>query len=80
MVPMPFGSFTDPQTGRTRVRDVNVHSGSYRVALEYMIRLEREDLDDPEKVKALARAAGTSPEAFTERYGYLVGVGGEARP
>ena len=42
------------------------------MATEYMIRLEREDLDDPEKLKPIAEAAGMTPDAFTERYGYLV--------
>jgi ATP-dependent phosphofructokinase / diphosphate-dependent phosphofructokinase len=73
-VPLPFGSFTDPETGRPQVREVNVNSGMYRVATEYMIRLEQEDLDDPEKLKAIAEAAGMSPEGFRERYGYLVEV------
>ncbi|MGH2556517.1 MAG: 6-phosphofructokinase, partial [Actinomycetota bacterium] len=74
MVPLPFGSFTDPGTGRPQVREVNVNSGMYRVASEYMIRLEEEDLDDPEKLKPIADAAGMSPEAFRDRYGYLVEV------
>jgi ATP-dependent phosphofructokinase / diphosphate-dependent phosphofructokinase len=71
-VPLPFGSFTDPDTGRPQVREVNVNSGMYRVATEYMIRLEQEDLDDPEKLKAIAEAARMSPQGFRERYGYLV--------
>jgi 6-phosphofructokinase len=74
MVPLPFGSFTDPETGRPQVREVNVNSGMYRVATEYMIRLEQEDLDDAEKLKGIAEAGGMSPEAFRDRYGYLVEV------
>jgi ATP-dependent phosphofructokinase / diphosphate-dependent phosphofructokinase len=72
MVPLPFGSFTDPQTGRPQVREVAIDSGMYRVATEYMIRLEKEDLDDPSKLRAIAEAARLTPEAFRERYGYLV--------
>ena len=72
MVPLPFGSFTDPATGRPRVRRVDIDSGTYRVAREYMIRLEQDDLDDPEKLGAIAAAAGLAPEALIERYGYLV--------
>jgi ATP-dependent phosphofructokinase / diphosphate-dependent phosphofructokinase len=72
MVPMPFGSFTDPETGRPRIRQVNIHSGSYKVATEYMIRLEGEDLEDPEKLEPIAKAAGVTSEEFRERYGYLV--------
>ena len=72
MVPLPFGSFNDPDTGRVRIRLVNVESSSYRVAREYMIRLDREDVEDPEKLRPIAEAAGVSPEAFHDRYGYLV--------
>jgi 6-phosphofructokinase 1 len=72
MVPLPFGSFNDPDTGRVTIRSVNVESSSYRVAREYMIRLEREDLADPELLRPIADAAGMTPEAFRERYGALV--------
>jgi 6-phosphofructokinase len=71
-VPLPFGSFTDPETGRPRIRGVNVQSGSYRVATEYMIRLEQEDLADPGKLAAIAEVAGMTPAEFEERYGYIV--------
>src|SRR6516165_6674254 len=71
MVALPFGSFTDPETGRVRIRLVNVGSSSYRVAREYMIRLDREDLEDPEKLRPMAEASRLTPEAFRDRYGYL---------
>jgi 6-phosphofructokinase 1 len=71
MVPLPFGSFTDPATGRVRIRLVDVESSSYRVAREYMIRLDREDLGDPEQLRPIAAAAGLTPGAFRDRYGYL---------
>jgi hypothetical protein len=71
MVPLPFGSFSDPETGRVRIRLVNVESSLYRVAREYMIRLDREDLTDPERFRPIAEASGLTPEAFRDRYGYL---------
>jgi len=71
MVALPFGSFSDPETGRVRIRLVNVESSSYRVAREYMIRLNREDLEDPDKLRPIAAASGLAPEAFRDRYGYL---------
>ena len=71
MVPLAFGSFSDLETGRVRIRLVNIDSSSYRVAREYMIRLDREDLDDPDKLRPIAAASGLTPEAFRERYGYL---------
>jgi ATP-dependent phosphofructokinase / diphosphate-dependent phosphofructokinase len=77
MVALPFGSFNDPVTGRVRIRHVNVDSSSYRVAREYMIRLDREDLEDPERLRPIAVASGLSPEAFRDRYGYLVSALGK---
>jgi ATP-dependent phosphofructokinase / diphosphate-dependent phosphofructokinase len=71
MVPLPFGSFSDPETERVRIRLLNPESSSYRVAREYMIRLDREDLDDPDKLRPIAEAAGLTPQAFRDRYGYL---------
>ena len=71
MVPLPFGSFSDPGTGRVRIRLVNTESSSYRVAREYMIRLDRADLENPDKLHPIAAAAGLTPQACRDRYGYL---------
>ncbi|HET9079790.1 MAG TPA: diphosphate--fructose-6-phosphate 1-phosphotransferase [Trebonia sp.] len=71
MVPLPFGSFNDPDTGRVRIRVVNVGSSSYQVAREYMIRLDRRDLQDLDRLRPIAAAAGLTPEGFRDRYGYL---------
>jgi 6-phosphofructokinase 1 len=71
VVPLPFGSFSDPQTGRVHVRQVDVESTSYRVAREYMIRLDPEDLADGAKLGPIAEAAGMTPEQFRDRYGHL---------
>ena len=73
LVPLPFGSFTDPATGRVRIRTVNVESSSYQVAREYMIRLDAADVTDLDRLAPIAKAAGMSPEAFRRRYGYLAG-------
>ena len=74
--PMPFGSFSDPQTGRTQVREVDITTESYQVARKYMIRLERDDLDDPAKLKALADAAKLTPDAFRARFHHLAELPG----
>jgi 6-phosphofructokinase 1 len=71
MVPLPFGSFNDPETGRVRIRLANIESSSYRVAREYMIRLDRADLQDPERLRPIAAAAKLTPDAFRDRYSYL---------
>jgi 6-phosphofructokinase 1 len=68
---LPFEELRDPETGRTKVRLVDLESEHYRVAREYMIRLEPEDLDDEEKAQQLAETAGMTLEAFREEYSRL---------
>jgi 6-phosphofructokinase 1 len=70
--PMPFGSFSDPATGRTLVREVDTTTESYQVARKYTIRLERDDLENPEKLAALAKVAKVTPEQFRERFARIV--------
>ena len=61
---LPFDELRDPKTGKTRIRVVDLGSEHYQVAREYMVRLETEDLEDPEKLAELASAAGMSPDDF----------------
>jgi len=61
---LPFDELRDPATGRSRVRLVDVQSEHYRVARDYMIRLERGDIEDPESLRKLAEAAKMSPAQF----------------
>ena len=70
-VPIPFPELMDPATGRTRVRMVNIHSTRYGIARRYMIRLRRDDFEDPEELAKLAKTAGLTPEAFRHEFGYL---------
>ena len=72
MVPLPFDALADPSTGKTRVRQVDLTSNSYRVSREYMIRLEPEDLTDPLRLDPIAAAANVTPDEFRSRFGYLV--------
>ncbi|MFN3242109.1 MAG: diphosphate--fructose-6-phosphate 1-phosphotransferase [Planctomycetota bacterium] len=71
LVPLRFGTFNDPATGRPRVRTVNPESEAYRVAREYQIRLEPDDFAHADRLAAIAQAANMTPEAFSERYSYL---------
>jgi len=68
---LDFRELLDPHTGRPRTRLVDVNSTSYRVARKYMIRLERQDLEDPEQLQRLAEAARTSPEEFFRRFRHV---------
>jgi 6-phosphofructokinase 1 len=69
--PIPFDQLLDPVTHRTRVREVDIHSESYEVALNYMIRLEPTDFEDEEQVARLAEAGSLTVEEFKKRFGHL---------
>ena len=71
-VPVPFGELIDAATGRMQVRLVDLASTRYAIARRYMIRLRRDDFRDEDVLGALAAEAGLSPEAFRERFEYLV--------
>ena len=69
---LDFTSLQDSNTGKTRVRSVGITKPTYKVAREYMIRLEHEDFADSEKLRLLAQAASSkdklcSPEEFKSR-------------
>ncbi|MBI3469042.1 MAG: 6-phosphofructokinase [Planctomycetes bacterium] len=75
MQPLPFDEMIDPKTKRMQVRKVNVDGEAYECARRYMIRLERDDLEDPEQLARLAQVADMTAEQFVARFGYLVGLG-----
>ena len=55
LVPIAFSEIADPQTGRTRVRHVDVQTETYRVARKYMIRLMPENIADAEFIAKLCK-------------------------
>src|SRR5690349_11185601 len=63
-VPIPFESLIDQETGRTRVRAVDVKSTRYAIARRYMLRLSREDFEDRHDLAKLASIANLSIEEF----------------
>ena len=65
---LPPEQLRDPETGRTRIRHVDIGSEYYEVAREYMIRLEREDVEDPDRLAKLAEAAEMTPREFRDRF------------
>jgi 6-phosphofructokinase len=68
LVPMLFSDIRDPQTGKTRVRNVDVASESYRVARQYMLRLDYSDFEKPGWAAQLAQAANLTVDELTERF------------
>lgn len=71
-VPVPFAEMLDPETGRTAVRVVDIRSTRYAIARRYMLRVRRDDFDDPDELAALAGAAGMSVTAFREMFEPIV--------
>jgi ATP-dependent phosphofructokinase / diphosphate-dependent phosphofructokinase len=74
-VPIPFDTMIDPETGRTRVRSVDVTSTRYAIARGYMLRLSREDFEDTHDLAKLASIAHLTADEFKDQFGYLTHVG-----
>ena len=71
-MPVPFTEMIDGETGRARVRMVDIASTRYAIARRYMIRLRRDDFDDPHDLAKLAATAGMAPEEFRRQFDYLI--------
>ena len=71
-VPLHFADLLDPKTGRARVRLVDIHSTRYAIARRYMIRLRRDDFDDPHELARFAATAHLSLQQFRAQFGYLI--------
>jgi ATP-dependent phosphofructokinase / diphosphate-dependent phosphofructokinase len=72
-VPIPFDQLMDPATGRTRERLMNVQSTRYAIARRYMLRLRRDDFDDPHELARLAATCRVSLQDFRGQFEYLIG-------
>jgi 6-phosphofructokinase 1 len=72
-VPIPFSSLIDRETGRARVRLVDIRSTRYAIARRYMIRLRRDDFEDPHQLAKLAASIGIRLEEFRRQFEYLIG-------
>lgn len=70
-VPLTFDELQDPATGKTRVREVDTNSLSFQIAREYMIRLEKSDFENPDRLKRLADIVSLSPEQFKAEFAYV---------
>ena len=88
-VPIPFSTLIDRETGRTKLRLVDTSSTRYAIARRYMIRLRKDDFDDPHELAKFAATVRMSIEEFRRQFEYLVrfepppleiNEGGEAGP
>jgi 6-phosphofructokinase 1 len=71
-VPMPFHELLDPATGRTRIRYVNIRSTRYAIARRYMIRLRRDDFENPYEIARFAAVAHLTLDQFRDQFESLV--------
>jgi 6-phosphofructokinase 1 len=71
VVPVTLQELLDPASGRIRTRLVDITTESYEVARQYMIRLEPEDLREPQ-LGRLAAQTNLSPERFAAEFGRIL--------
>ena len=71
IVPVAFDDLVDPETGRTRVRQVDVTTDTYLAARALQVRVEADDLSDPKRLTTLAAAARLSEAEVKMRYAPL---------
>jgi 6-phosphofructokinase len=76
MKPLRFEDMLDPRTKKMQTRQVNIKGEGYECARRYMIRLEADDFEEPERLARLGQVVKMSPADFERRFGYLVGRGG----
>lgn len=70
IVSIPFADLLE-RDGTARVRRVSIHSELYEVARNYMIRLEKGDLEG-KGLARMARAAKMKPSAFKNRFAAIL--------
>ena len=71
-VPIPFKELLDPKTGKAKIRLVDTHSTRYAIARRYMIRLRRDDFQDPHELAKFAATCGIHLQEFRNEFEYLV--------
>ena len=71
-VPIPFSEMIDAETGKTRIRLVDVRSERYAIARRYMIRLRRDDFDDPHELAKFAATARMNLQEFRAEFQGLI--------
>ena len=70
---IPFDTIMDRKTGRVRVRMVDIASDRYMIARRYMLRLRRDDFEDPSELAKFANVLNLATiEEFSKEFRYLV--------
>ena len=71
-VPIPFKELLDPKTGKAKIRLVDIRSTRYAIARRYMIRLRRDDFEDPHELAKFAATCGISLQEFRDEFQDLI--------
>ena len=66
--PLLFSEMMDPKTGKTRVRMVDINSERYKIARRYMIRLRRDDFQDPHELAKVCSHGRHQPRSVQGRF------------
>lgn len=69
--PLKFSEMLDPETGKTKIRMVNIKSKSYEIARSFMLRINAVDFNKPEILARYAKVAGITPEEFRRQFGHV---------
>ncbi|MCP3904305.1 MAG: 6-phosphofructokinase [Planctomycetes bacterium] len=72
-VPVPLEEMLDSRTNRMQVRLVDIESTRYAIARRYMIRIRRDDLEDPVILARLAASSDINTDEFRARFQSIVG-------
>jgi len=72
-VPVPLDEMLDSRTNRMQVRLVDIESTRYAIARRYMIRIRRDDLEDPVILARLAASSDINTDEFRARFQSIVG-------
>lgn len=72
VTPLALRDLLDPATGRIRTRSVDTTTEAYRVARDYMVRIEPSDFE-PEPLGELARQTNLDHASFAGRFSRLRG-------
>ncbi|HLY02054.1 MAG TPA: 6-phosphofructokinase [Candidatus Cybelea sp.] len=69
--PINLEDLLDPSTGRIRTREVDISAQAYRIARDYMVRLEPDDFADETKLRALAAQTKLDAGDFRRQFQYV---------
>lgn len=71
-IPIPFKDIMDTNTGKMRIRMVDTTSEYFKIAKEYMIRLDKNDFRTAHETARLATYANMTADEYKEAFSYIL--------